>query len=148
MSASKGPSSIASGGATSVNIKDVQISLISQDQSIQQDQNNITIVNNSYVNKIGATASNVAAVGLSAMQNLAKQPSIGLVNFAKSATASVKSGSGSVITSTSDLERFERLMINAKHANKNIVRNFGKQLEEFRREMQYSKEIILSDLMT
>ena len=53
-----------------------------------------------------------------------------------------------MITSTSDLERFERLMIQAKYANKSIIRHFGKQLEEFRREMQYSKEIILSELLT
>jgi hypothetical protein len=66
----------------------------------------------------------------------------------KSATHSVKSGSGSVVTSASDLERLERLMVFAKHANKSILRQFGKQLEEFRREMQYSKEIILSELMT
>lgn len=39
-------------------------------------------------------------------------------------------------------------MVFAKHANKSIIRHFGKQLEEFRREMQYSKEIILSDLIT
>lgn len=53
-----------------------------------------------------------------------------------------------MITSTSDLERLERLMNSAKYASKSVIRQFGKQLEEFRREMQYSKEIILSDLLT
>ncbi len=38
-------------------------------------------------------------------------------------------------------------MVFAKFANKSIIRHFGKQLEEFRREMQYLKEIILSELM-
>jgi hypothetical protein len=48
----------------------------------------------------------------------------------------VRSGSqaGSFVTSTSDLERMERLMHAAKYANKSIVKYFGKQLEEFRRE--------------
>lgn len=64
---------------------------------------------------------------------------------------SVRSGSGpgSIIGSTtSDLERLERLMKQAKHAKKSIVRMFGKNLEEFRREMQYSKEIINSDMLS
>lgn len=39
-------------------------------------------------------------------------------------------------------------MNSAKHASKSVLRQFGKQLEEFRREMQYSKEIILSELLT
>lgn len=91
------------------------------------------------------SAINNAVIGLT---NLVKQPSSQLVNAVKSATHSVKSGSGSVVTSASDLERLERLMVFAKHANKSILRQFGKQLEEFRREMQYSKEIILSELVT
>ena len=64
---------------------------------------------------------------------------------------SVRSGSGpgSIIGSTtSDLERLDRLMRQAKHAKKPIVRMFGKNLDEFRREMQYSKEIINSDLLS
>jgi len=39
-------------------------------------------------------------------------------------------------------------MKQAQHAKKSIVRMFGKNLEEFRREMQYSKEIINSDLLS
>jgi hypothetical protein len=54
-------------------------------------------------------------------------------------------GGGSVVTSLSDLERIERIMTQAQHANKSIVKYFGKHLEEFRREQTYSKEIILSD---
>lgn len=64
---------------------------------------------------------------------------------------SVRSGSGpgSIIGSTtSDLERLDRLMRQALHAKKPIVRMFGKNLDEFRREMQYSKEIINSDLLS
>ena len=64
---------------------------------------------------------------------------------------SVRSGSGpgSIIGSTtSELERLERLMKQAKYAKKSIVRMFGKNLDEFRREMQYSKEIINSDLLS
>ena len=51
-------------------------------------------------------------------------------------------------STTSELERMERLMKMAKHAKKSIVKSFGKNLEEFRREMQYSKEIINSDLLS
>lgn len=59
------------------------------------------------------------------------------------------SGPGSIIGSTtSDLERLDRLMKQAQHAKKSIVRMFGKNLDEFRREMQYSKEIINSDLLS
>ena len=63
---------------------------------------------------------------------------------------SYKSGNsgGSVVTSLSDLERIEKIMTYAQYANKSIVKYFGKNLEEFRREMQYSKEIILSELLT
>ena len=64
---------------------------------------------------------------------------------------SVRSGSGpgSIIGSTtSDLERLEKLMRLSVHAKKSVVRMFGKNLDEFRREMQYSKEIINSDLLT
>ncbi len=51
---------------------------------------------------------------------------------------SIRSGSGpgSIIGSTtSDLERLDRLMKFAQHAKKSIVRMFGKNLDEFRREM-------------
>lgn len=41
------------------------------------------------------------------------------------------------MTSLSDLERIEKIMTQAQYANKNIVKYFGKQLEDFRREMQY-----------
>ena len=59
------------------------------------------------------------------------------------------SGAGSIIGSTtSDLERLERLMKQSQHAKKSVIRIFGKNLEEFRREMQYSKEIINSDILS
>ena len=38
-------------------------------------------------------------------------------------------------------------MKQAVHAKKSVVRIFGKQLEEFRRDMAYAKEIINSDLI-
>ena len=56
----------------------------------------------------------------------------------KMKAGSVRSGSGpgSIIGSTtSDLDRLDRLMKAAKFAKKSIVRMFGKNLEEFRREM-------------
>jgi hypothetical protein len=56
-------------------------------------------------------------------------------------------GAGSVITSISDLEKIEKIMNEAQHADKNIVKYFGKHFEEFRREMHYNKEIVLSDLL-
>ena len=36
----------------------------------------------------------------------------------------------------------------AKHADKSVVKYFGKHLEEFRREMHYNKEIVFSDMLT
>lgn len=57
---------------------------------------------------------------------------------ARMKAGSVRSGSGpgSIIGSTvSDLEVMERLMKQAKHAKKPILRIFGKNLDEFRREM-------------
>jgi hypothetical protein len=110
-SASKGPNSTTSGGGTQITNQNSTI----VDQSLQDS------VNNSYVNNIPINSSNNITT-LAKVGNLVSKPSIGLVNLAKSATHSVKSGSGSVITSTSDLERFERLMVYAKHANKNIIR--------------------------
>jgi hypothetical protein len=38
-------------------------------------------------------------------------------------------------------------MNEAVHADKNIVKYFGKHFEEFRREMHYNKEIIFSDML-
>lgn len=38
-------------------------------------------------------------------------------------------------------------MSQAQHASKSIVKYFGKQLEDFRREQVYSKEVVLSDVM-
>jgi len=67
----------------------------------------------------------------------------------KAGSARSGSGPGSIIGSTtSDIERLERLMKQSQHAKKSIVRMFGKNLEEFRREMQYSKEVINSDLLS
>lgn len=56
-------------------------------------------------------------------------------------------GGGSVCTSLSDLEKIEKIMNEAVHADKSIVKYFGKHLEEFRRDMHYSKEIIFSDVL-
>lgn len=50
------------------------------------------------------------------------------------------------MTSLSDLEKIEKIMKSAQHANKFIVRHFGKHLEDFRREAAYQMEIILTDL--
>lgn len=68
----------------------------------------------------------------------------------KKITGSFKSGSGggSVVTSLSDLERIEKIMTQAQYANKNIVKYFGKHLEDFRREMSYAKELIHSDIIS
>ena len=53
-----------------------------------------------------------------------------------------------MVTSASDLEKFERIMSQARHANKNFVKQFGKHLEDFRRENFYLMELILSDLLS
>lgn len=53
-------------------------------------------------------------------------------------------GPGSAYTSLSDLDRIERVMNQAQHASKSIVKYFSKHLDEFRREQTYAKEIILS----
>jgi hypothetical protein len=72
-----------------------------------------------------------------------------LGSFVKKVSSSVKSGGsdgqGSIVTSMSDLEKIEKLMNQAKYANKSIVKYFGKYFEDFRRDMQYSKEIILTE---
>jgi len=74
------------------------------------------------------------------------------MNIAKiKGSGSVRSGSGpgSIVGSaTSDIERIDRLMNQAKHANKSIVKLFGKHMEEFRSEMQYSKAYIQTDLIS
>lgn len=57
-------------------------------------------------------------------------------------------GAGSVCTSLSDLEKIEKIMNEAIHANKSVVKYFGQHFEEFRREMYYNKEIVLSDMLT
>ena len=38
-------------------------------------------------------------------------------------------------------------MNEAQHADKNVVKYFGKHFEEFRREMHYNREIVLSDML-
>lgn len=60
---------------------------------------------------------------------------------------SQRSGGGSAVTSLSDLEKIEKIMNEAQHADKNIVKYFGKHLEEFRREMHHNKEIVFSDML-
>jgi len=39
-------------------------------------------------------------------------------------------------------------MNEAVHAKKSVVKYFGSYFEEFRREMHYNKEIVLSDILT
>ena len=50
-------------------------------------------------------------------------------------------GPGSIGTSISDLEKIEKIMNEAQHAKKSVVKYFGAYFEEFRREMHYYKEI-------
>jgi hypothetical protein len=57
-------------------------------------------------------------------------------------------GGGSVATSLSDIEKIEKIMNEAQHADKSIVKYFGKHFEEFRRDMHYYKEIVFSDMLT
>lgn len=52
------------------------------------------------------------------------------------------------MTSLSDLEKIEKIMNEAQHADKNIVKYFGKHFEEFRRDMHYYKEIVMPDMLT
>jgi hypothetical protein len=61
---------------------------------------------------------------------------------------SQRSGIKSELTSLSDLERIERIMNEAQHANKSIVKYFGMHFEEFRRDMHFYKEIVFSDMFT
>jgi hypothetical protein len=70
------------------------------------------------------------------------------VNMSAIKTTQSKSGSatGSFLTSTSDLERMERLINQAQHASKPILKFFGKYFEEFRRDQAYCREIVFSDL--
>ena len=75
------------------------------------------------------------------LNNLKKPGSVGKAGSQKSG------GAGSQITSISDLEKIEKIMNEAVHADKNIVKYFGKHFEEFRREMHYNKEIIFSDML-
>lgn len=56
------------------------------------------------------------------------------------------SGGGSIVTSMSDLERIEKVMNSAQLANKSIIKYLSKHFEEFRRDMAYAKELLLSDL--
>jgi len=91
--------------------------------------------------------------GMTSSSGTKWSPSIQLSDMKASRmkAGSVRSGSGpgSIIGSTtSDLERLDRLMKQAIHAKKSVVRMFGKNLEEFRREMQYSKEVINSDILS
>ena len=78
----------------------------------------------------------------------------GIASLFKKATSSNRSGGkggggsqrsggpGSAVTSLSDLEKIEKIMNDAVHASKSIVKYFGKHLEEFRREMHHNKEIV------
>ena len=78
--------------------------------------------------------------GLSNIMNSLKAP--------LSQAGSQRSGGGSVVTSLSDLEKIERIMNEAQHADKCIVKYFGGYFEEFRRDMHYYKEIVFAEMMT
>jgi len=66
----------------------------------------------------------------------------------KKLDGSVRSGSGpgSIITSISDIERVEKFMNSSQYAEKNIVKYFGKHIDEFRRDQASYRELILSDI--
>ena len=53
---------------------------------------------------------------------------------------------GSFRTTASDAERIERMMAQAKCANKSIVKYFGKHIEEFRRDQAYCREIVFLEV--
>jgi len=55
------------------------------------------------------------------------------------------SGAGSVVTSLSDLERIEKMMNHAQFANKNIIKYFGKHIEDFRKEQSGFRDFILTE---
>ena len=78
--------------------------------------------------------------------------------FNKKKTASMKSGgkapsqkgsagATSCMTDLSDVEKLERIMNEAKYASKGVAKYFGKLFEEYRRHMNYQKEIVFSDLL-
>jgi len=52
------------------------------------------------------------------------------------------------MTDLSDVEKMERIMNEAKFADKGIVKYFGKMFDEFRREMNYQRDIVFSDILT
>ena len=89
------------------------------------------------------------------LQNMMGQGFNNIMNNIKKATSQKSGGKGSqrsggpgsVLTSLSDLEKIERIMNEAQHADKNVVKYFGKHFEEFRREMHYNKEIVFSDML-
>jgi len=75
------------------------------------------------------------------INSIAKKP--------QSVAGSQRSGGGqSQATSLSDIEKIEKIMNEAQHADKSIVKYFGKHFEEFRRDMHYYKEIVFSDMLT
>jgi len=47
----------------------------------------------------------------------------------------------------SDAEKIEKIMNEAKHADKSIVKYFGKHFEEFRNDMHYNREIVFSEML-
>lgn len=84
--------------------------------------------------------SNFMNVGVNILSNL-KKP-------ASQTSAGKAASHASGVTSLSDLEKIEKIMNEAVHADKNIVKYFGKHFEEFRRDMHYYKEIVFSELFT
>ena len=61
--------------------------------------------------------------------------------------SSQRSKSGSHVTSLSDLERIDNMMSVAPHANKNIVKYFGKFWEDFRKIMSIkNQDLLLTDM--
>jgi hypothetical protein len=46
------------------------------------------------------------------------------------------------------VEKIERIMNEAKYADKSVVKYFGKLMEEFRRQMSYEKESVFSEMLS
>ena len=63
----------------------------------------------------------------------------------KKGTSSKRSAGGE--TNQSDADLIRNLEAQAKHANRSILKYFGKHLEEFRKEQTQSRDIILQDQM-
>ena len=67
-------------------------------------------------------------------------------SFSSNKGNSMRSG-GTAVTTLSDLEKIEKIMNEAVHASKSIVKYFGKHFEEFRRDMHGNKELVFADML-